>query len=257
MVTGLQGEFDIELESTFLPEETLSLTFHLENQTLEQPFRVRTAAEQKANLTETSIVTGQVPNDLEISSDKIWVLASADSLMQEFGTDHSGQQVITERTTYFPIDDENRGSNFYQFAFNFEKNIVAVSLFTQHAVAIVELSSLSIIDVFHFTELPLITLEESIVLSAPKDADNDGIAETSVSKMYPHYPQALVWQNDELWVGATNFLGFSSNGMPPQVAPGTLVHLNWNGNQLNYESQFQLQGYNPRIYIPPRPDCSC
>ena len=79
LVTGLQGEFDIELESIFLPEETLSLTFHLENQTLEQPFRVRTAAEQKANLTETSIVTGQVPNDLEISSDKIWVLASADS----------------------------------------------------------------------------------------------------------------------------------------------------------------------------------
>ncbi len=240
------GQFDFIIDSPFIPNNDIVLSFELDDRSWDQTYQIRAEQEHQEQVTKQTTVTGQIPNDLFVASNKIWVLSSADSLLQEFTTDSTTEEITSERNVYFPIDDQNRGGNPYQFAIHSNQNIAAVSLFTQHTIAIVDLERMTLIDRISLAELPLIELDEPLFLSAPQDANNDGTTETEVSTIYPHHPQALIWQEDTLWVGATNFLEFSSNGLPPTVAPGTLLQFSWLNDKLTYQEQWQLKGKNPQ-----------
>jgi hypothetical protein len=240
------GRFDVTLSPVNEDPSQIDLQFQVNENTIVQTYRVRDLSEDASTMVQASVVTGQVPNDLHVTASELWVVSSADALLQKFHRSQTETIITEEYSLYFPIDAQNRGANPYEIAFHPTLPIVAVSLFSQHAIAVVDTEKMQLLYTYPFNQLSLIELEDSITIDTPLDVNGDQNLETEISQLYPRHPQALLWTEEGLWVAATNYLQFATNGSLPKAAPGTLLSFLWNNDVLNFNAQWQLNGYNPQ-----------
>jgi hypothetical protein len=98
---------------------------------------------------------------------------------------------------------------------------VAVSLYGQGAVALVDLAKASVDRT--------VVLRDQVVLDAPyhlpvpTDIDGDGVPETEVSRFVPKNPQPVAVIGDGLFVAFTSFVSPRVGSMPPIFLPGVLA----------------------------------
>lgn len=97
-----------------------------------------------------------------------------------------------------------------------------VTLQGQGTVALVDVCGARLLDTAR--PLQLLDLEPPLSLTVPEDADGDGTVESSVSRLLPRAPQALVAHDGVAFVGYTNLLepGLAA-AEPPVLGPGLLA----------------------------------
>ncbi|GEM_PF-4174500 len=239
-------DFTINAGGSALPER-VQISFQVQNDSVTHNFRVRQLESDLTRVPQAPHATGQIPNDILITADTLWVLASADALLQSFELSPEDEELRVSEDVYFPLDDHNRGANPYQMALHDSEKWMAVSLFAQQAVVIVNTDTFEEVARFPLSAIPAHQLPEPLQVQTPVDADGDGLTETTITQMQPRFPQVLLWRGDTLWAATTNYLQFATGPQNPAVlAPGTLLGFDWSNQELSLNQVLQLEHKNPQ-----------
>lgn len=109
-----------------------------------------------------------------------------------------------------------------------------VTLQGQGTVALVDVCDARLLD--RARPAQLLDLDPPLSLTTPLDADGDGAAESSVSRLLPRAPQAVLASGALAFVGYTNLLepGLSA-AQPPVLGPGLLARFAVEGDDLHAE----------------------
>lgn len=242
------GAFDFEVaDLSVATDDQINLHFDTGDATLLQSFRVRNLSEALAQAVGPAVTTGQMPNDIVAGTERLWVLSSADSLLQSYSYGKAATSLAFDNDVYFPINTSNQGANPYQLAAHPDGAFVAVSLFTQQGIALVDASRHLEIDRFALASLPPFPLSTPVNVETPIDANNDGTLESAIHEMIPRHPQSMLWNGDTLWATTTNYLQFANGpSIPAVLGPGSLLRFTLEEERLVFQSAQTLPCKNPQ-----------
>lgn len=233
------GRFDISVLSE---TDTLRLSTAEGSATL----RVRPLEEALACVPAPTLPVGTTPNDLVIGrcGDEPLALVptSADGALE--GVPLEGAKASPAAA--FPVEG-GRPPNPWAVALHEGEALAAVTLFGQHAVALVDVCSGRTLDVAEALDEagdPLVVeVTPPVTLAHPLDADGDGVAETQVARMRLRHPEGVAFMGDRLLVTYTNLLEV---GPPARFGPGVVVAFELEGETLRPVGHTVLPFQNPQ-----------
>jgi hypothetical protein len=208
---------------------------------------VRELAEAMACIPGASLESGTGSNDLVLGTCDgglvALVAASSDGALWAAGLD--GGRVPP--AAVFPVDGLGRGANPWGVALDASSGRAVVTLFGQHAAALVEPCTgrlLSVANAAQHDNAPrLLELDPPLQLDAPLDADDSGVAKALVTRMLPRHPQGVAFVEERVLVSFTNLLEV---GPPARFGPGLVVAFDVVDDALRAAEHMVLPFDNPQ-----------
>jgi len=197
--------------------------------------------------------TGTLPNDIALLTCDgrlhVAVVLSAEGAVDVF--DASGTR--RDASPLFPVQD-GLGAQPFSLAVIDGGPRALVTLFGQHAVALVDLCAGRLLDVAEVRDLAgdlvRIELTTPILLSASVDADRDGASESVVTRYAPRHPQGVAVVGADAFVTFTNHLEPATTTRDQVLAPGTLARFHVDGESLVSDGHLVLEGaLNPQAIV--------
>jgi hypothetical protein len=188
-----------------------------------------------------AIATGTTPNDLVLSPCGALVTASGDARLDVLARDGSPARAVFlgegSQPGMVDVDDGERA---------------VVSLFGSNEVALVSPCDERVLaraeaDV-------VVVVDPPLVLREPTDADGDGTAELTVTRMKPRNPAAVVVADtgaprldaeQDVFVTFTNIFAFALGDDPMLTGPGVLARFHIEGDTLALVGALTLPCENP------------
>jgi hypothetical protein len=217
------------------------------------PLTARSVDDALACTVGMPIETGTLPNDLVMvtcdGASHVAVVLSAEGAIDVF--DATGARRDMRPT--FPVKG-GAGAEPFSLTLVDDGPRAVVTLFGQHALALVDLCAGVVLDTAEVRDdagvLTRLTLDESITLALPVDADLDGTDETVVTRYAPRHPQGVAVIGERAFVTFTNHLEPATPTADQVLAPGTLARFRVDGDELVPDGHLVLtDAKNPQAVV--------
>lgn len=240
-----QGRFELWLPGR---HETLELSSPPDAVPLR--FRTREFDDAVACVVGEPVPVGTTPNDVEFANcgagPKAMAVSSGDGTL-EFPAQEAD---VGARSVAFPLDDRERGPVPWSVASKPDSALVAVSLFGQDKVALLDACEAAPLGAYEPRAADggpwVVPVQPALQPSMPIDADDDGVVDPLITQMTLRAPEGVAFSADRLFVTYTNLI---DTGPPALLGPGVLVSFLVVEDELLLEGVVVLPLQNPQAVI--------
>ncbi|MFZ9887523.1 MAG: hypothetical protein ACO3JL_08475, partial [Myxococcota bacterium] len=199
-------------------------------------FRTRETDEALACVRGQPVSVGTTPNDVEFAGchagPQAITISSGDGAIEFPAPEgESGPPSVI-----FPLDQQGRGPIPWSAAVQPDGPLVAVSLFGQDEVALVNGCDASPLGTFAPRQpdgsAVTVAVSPSIYPPRPTDIDDDGVPDELITEMSLRAPEGVAFSTERLFVTYTNLI---DTGPPALLGPGVLASFLVVGNELRFE----------------------